>query len=96
MWRDAIEKRYFWAKLDREVEKILFELIKAEEEEDAGIYLLLMHYDHAQGEPTFTAAEKREILHLLSILIGDSRKHQKLLREMIERLEGKAKNESRS
>jgi len=36
MWRDTVEKRFFWASLEQEVEKILYELIKAEEEEDAG------------------------------------------------------------
>jgi hypothetical protein len=87
MWKDTVEKRFFWAAMERELEKLLFELIKAEEEEDAGIYLLMMHYDHAREEDPFTLEEKEKILHELSILIGDTRKHQKLLQGLIEKLE---------
>ena len=89
MWKDAVEKRFFWAAMREEVEKLLYELVKAEEEEDAGIYLLLMHYEHANESLPFTPQEKERILHLLSVLIGESRKHQKLLQEMITKLEKK-------
>lgn len=88
MWKDEVAKRFYWAPMERELEKLLFELIKAEEEEDAGVYLLMMHYDHAREE-TPALREKEKILHWLSILIGDTRKHQKLLQEAIEELEKK-------
>lgn len=87
MWNDEVQKRYFWASMEQELEKILYELIKAEEEEDAGVYLLLMHYDHAREENPFSPEERERILHHLSILIGDSRKHQRLLKEAIGQLE---------
>ena len=87
MWKDAVEKRFFWAAIQEELEKLLYELVKAEEEEDAGIYLLLMHYDHANESLPFTSEEKERILHQLSILIGESRKHQRLLQELISKLE---------
>ena len=90
MWHDAVEKRYFWASMEEELEKILFELIKAEEEEDAGIYLLMMHYDHAMEENPLILKHREKILHLLSILIGESRKHQKLLQDAITQLERSA------
>lgn len=86
MWKDTVEKRYFWATMEKELEKLLYELVKAEEEEDAGIYLLIMHYGHAHEEIPFTAKEKEKTLRLLEILIADSRKHQRLLRESIGRL----------
>ena len=89
MWKDAVEKRYFWASMERELERVLFELIKAEEEEDAGIYLLMMDYDHARVEDPHILEQKEKILHLLSVLIGESRKHQRLLREAIAGLEKK-------
>lgn len=89
VWKEPVEKRFSWAKMEREVEKLLYELVKAEEEEDTGIYLLMMHYDHARDEKTFTKAENERILHSLSLLIGDSRKHQKLLLDAIEKLENK-------
>ena len=87
MWKDAVEKRFSWAAMEGELEKVLYELIKAEEEEDAGIYLLMMHYDHANERIPFSLEEKERILHWLSVLIGDSRKHQKLLQETIAQLE---------
>lgn len=87
MWKDVVEKRYFWASIKQEIEKLLYELVKAEEEEDTGIYLLMMHYDHANESLPFTAQEKERILHLLSVLIGETRKHQKQLQELISKLE---------
>lgn len=87
MWKDTIEKRFFWSPVKRELEKLLFELIKAEEEEDAGIYLLMMHYDHVREEDPFTLQEKEKILHSLSLLIGESRQHQKFLQGAISQLE---------
>ena len=89
MWKDAVEKRFFWASIREELEKVLYELIKAEEEEDAGIYLLMMHYDHAREELPLDPEKREKILHALSILIGESRKHQKLLQGAIEQLEQK-------
>ena len=87
MWKDAVEKRFFWASMGKEVEKLLYELVKAEEEEDAGIYLLLMHLDHAHTTIPFTSSQKEKILHSLSILIEDSKKHQRLLQEVIAKFE---------
>lgn len=87
MWKDAVEKRFFWAPMQRELEKLLFELIKAEEEEDAGIYLLMMHYDHAKDSLPFSPYEKEKILQLLSVLISESRNHQRLLQGLITQLE---------
>ena len=89
MWKDEVQKRFFWAPIKEELEKVLFELIKAEEEEDAGIYLLKMHYEHAQNENAEAMRQKEKILARLSVLIKDSRKHQRLLQEMIEELEKK-------
>ena len=95
MWKDAVEKRYSWASMERELEKMLFELIKAEEEEDTGIYLLMMDYDHARVEDPRILEQKEKILNLLSVLIGESRKHQKFLQEAIAGLEKKGqKHES--
>ena len=89
MWKDTIEERFFWARMQEGLEKFLFELIKAEEEEDAGIYLLLMHFDHAREEGLAVLPHKEKILQNLALLIGESRRHQKLLQEAIEELEKK-------
>ena len=94
MWKDPVEKRYFWASMKQELEKLLYEMIKAEEEEDSGIYLLMMDYDHAREENPVAFRQKEKVLHNLSILIGDTRKHQKLLQEIIQKLEDQCKNES--
>ena len=87
MWKDTVEKRFFWATMGQEVEKLLYELVKAEEEEDAGIYLLMMHLDHACETIPFTTKEKAKMLRLLSILIEESQGHQKRLLEIIAKLE---------
>lgn len=87
VWKDAVEKRFFWATMGQEVEKLLYELVKAEEEEDAGIYLLMMHLDHAKEPLPFTPQQKEKMQYLLSVLIGETRGHQRLLQEMISRLE---------
>lgn len=92
MWKDAVEKRFFWAAMGQELEKLLYELIKAEEEEDDAIYLLMLHYDHAHREDPVAMKHKKEIMKKLSLLIQDTRRHQRLLQEMIERLEKGAKS----
>ena len=75
--------------MGKTLEEVLYELVKAEEEEDAGIYLLMMHYDHASETVPFSPPEKKKVLKLLETLIRDSRKHQQLLQGMIERLENR-------
>ena len=79
MWKDSVEKRYAWARMEREVEKLLYELVKAEEEEDTAIYLLMLDYEHARDEKPFTPADNDRVLRHLTVLIEDSRKHQKFL-----------------
>lgn len=91
MWKDKIEKRFFWASTGRELEKLLYELVKAEEEEDTGIYLLKMHYDHARKENPFSLREKQQILGSISTLIKESKKHQRILQKMILKLEKRAR-----
>ena len=87
MWKDAVEKRFYWANMGKEIEKLLYELVKAEEEEDAGIYLLQMHFDHAHEPIPFKSDEKKKIRGFLTILIEESRGHQKLLQDVIAKLE---------
>ena len=86
MWKDPVEKRFFWAKMERELERLLYELVKAEEEEDTGVYLLMMHYDQAGGKIPFFDEEREKIRRGLQILITDSKKHQKLLQQAIRQL----------
>ena len=95
VWKDAVEKRYFWASIEHELEKILYELMKAEEEEDSGIYLLMMHYEHAEKEVPFSYEERKKILGHLKTLIEDSRKHRRLLQEIIDRLRERTRSETR-
>jgi len=87
MWQERMEKRFFWASTEKDLEKLLYELIKAEEEEDTGIYLLLMYHDHAAKRLPFTPGETEKIRQSLSVLIEESRKHQKLLQDAISKLE---------
>ncbi len=87
MWKDKVEKRFFWASMGGELEKLLYELVKAEEAEDTGIYLLKMHYDHAREEDPFSLAEKQKILRSVSTLIKESKKHQRILQKIIFNLE---------
>ena len=88
MWRDSVKDRYWWIKVRNEMEELLWELSKAEDDEETDLYLLRLHFDNESDLNFFTETEKREIKRLLSILMTDTKKHRNLLIEISKELKG--------
>ena len=86
MWSDDVKDRYWWTEIRNQIEKFLWELSKAEDEEGVDLYLLGLHFKNKSDLEFFTEDEKNEIKKLLSVLMTDTQKHLRLLNEMSEEL----------
>lgn len=89
MWKDKIHEHYRWAKIKTQQDEILYELFKAEDEEEAGLYLLKLHFENKAEMNFFTKKEERKIKQLLTSLMEDTAKHCGLLHEAAEKLRQK-------
>ena len=87
MWTDKIEEHYWWAHIEDEVDQLILELSKAEDEEAAELSLLKLHFDNRSDYQFFTPEEEKEIKERLSILVNDTIKHAELLSQAIKQLE---------
>ncbi len=86
MWSDDVKERYWWVDIRNQIERFLWELSKAEDEEGVDLYLLSLHFENKSDLEFFTEVEKNEIKKLLSVLMTDTEKHLRLLNEMSEEL----------
>jgi hypothetical protein len=85
-WMDPVRKRYKWAQIEGRLEELIYELSKAEDEEEAGLYLLRLHYENGTDMVFFTVKEKRRIRKLLAILIEDTKRHRELIAGVVRKL----------
>jgi len=65
---------------------LTWELSKAEDEEEADLYYVRLHFDNEVDLGFFTKNEKDEIKKRLSVLMTDTEKHIRLLGEINEEL----------
>lgn len=89
MWRDKVIHRYRWAEIHDKFEELIFELTKAEEEEEVGLYLLRLHYNNEADLGFFNAREREKIKSLLGELVKDTILHRELLSKVIEELKAR-------
>lgn len=89
MWKDKVSQRYRWAAIQDQFDELIYELTKAEEEEEVGLYLLRLHYDNEIDLGFFSPLEKERIKKLLTVLMSDTARHRELLLEVIAELKGK-------
>ena len=82
MWSDDVKDRYWWTEIRSQIEKFLWELSKAEDEEGVDLYLLGLHFENESDLKFFTEVERDEIKKRLSVLMTDTEKHLRLLSEM--------------
>lgn len=92
MWNDEIKERYWWAEIQNQIQNLVWELSKAEDEEGVDLYLLRLHFDNEPDLKFFTEPEKNIIKQQLSVLISDTEKHLRLLNEMNEELKTLGQN----
>ncbi len=91
MWKDSVRNRYRWAGIENKMDELIYELSKAEEEEEVGLYLLHLHYDNEIDLNFFSKTEKGKIKKLLGILINDTMQHRERLALVIKELMEKRK-----
>ena len=75
----AGEERGGWASLEGQWHALLENLSKAEDEEEVGLYLLVLHLNNKPDLDFFSAAEAARIRKLLGFLIEDTARHRDLL-----------------
>ncbi|OGW86831.1 MAG: hypothetical protein A3C35_05410 [Omnitrophica bacterium RIFCSPHIGHO2_02_FULL_46_11] len=85
MWTENVKDRYWWVKIQSQLEELMCELSMAEEEEQTDLYLLQLHLNNESDLSFFTKEEQKKIRDLLSALIKDTARHSNLLGEMQER-----------
>ncbi len=86
MWNDKVKEHYWWAEIRSQLQKLIWELSKAEDEEEVDLYYIRLHFDNETDLGFFTKNEKNEIKKQLSILMADTEKHIRLLGEINEEL----------
>lgn len=89
MWKGDIREHYPWAKIQSQMDELIYELSRAEDEEGAELIQLQLHLDDKTDLGFFTQEEAEMIASLLSVLIGDTMKHQNLLGNAIKDLKEK-------
>ena len=87
MWSDQIRGRFWWAKIQSQLDKLLYELSKAEDEEELELYVLELHQRNEEDLKYFSTEERKKIEELLTVLIRGSRKHKELLGRIVKELE---------
>ena len=87
MWKDDVREQFWWVKIRNQMEELLYELDKAENDEQTDLYLLRLHLDNEPELRFFNEEERNKIEKLLSILIKDTLKHHHLLTQLVEQLE---------
>ena len=83
MWASTYKKYFYWKAIEDDFNHLLRELDRAETEEDGDLYRLMMHCHKRQELNVFDADDRREIKHLLSILIKETRVHQRTLSRVV-------------
>jgi len=76
-----------------QLDDLLHTLYKAEEEEEADIYLLDLYLHNSDDLTFFSMAEQEKIEGLMGRLKEDTLKHSRLLKEVINELEGQRPQE---
>ncbi len=87
MWKDRVRERYWWREINNQIDELLFELAKAEDEEEIDLYLLNLHQKNEGDFQCFTKQEKELVQRLLAFLIQDTIQHRKLLTKIIKEVE---------
>ena len=91
MWKDKAKERYPWAKIKNQLDELIYELSKAEDEEEVELSMLRLHAGNKIDFEFFTPEEAGKVKKLLAILIKDTQRHQALLSGAVEELEKKKK-----
>lgn len=90
MWNDDVKSRYWWAKMNHPIDSLIYELSKAEDEEEAELPQLRQLLENKNDLECFIPEDVDQIRKLLSILIEDTMKHSKFLAQAMKTLKSRA------
>ena len=96
MWKDKVQERYWWAHIQDQLDELIYELSKAEEEEAALFYLLGLHLNDLSDLEFFNVKEQVKIKKLLGDLMIFSHDHSGLLTQALQILREQKKRNARS
>lgn len=77
------------AKVQSQMDMLLYELYKAEDEEEASMFLIRLHLDNRSDLQFFTPEERDKVRQILTLLIRETAKHRDLLGQAIKEVEEK-------
>ena len=86
MLKERIRLPYPWIKIHNELEKLLYKLSVAEDEEESELFLFRLYIQDAEDLSYFTAEEQEMVRGLLTLLMEDTRRHTELIAEMSEEI----------
>ncbi|HXV28015.1 MAG TPA: hypothetical protein VD913_03530 [bacterium] len=86
MYKDRPEQRYPWAEIKNHLDKLIYELSKAEDEEDIELSMLRLHFHHDRELSYFEGRALEEVKELLVILIRDTERHHGMLGAAVKEL----------
>ncbi len=93
MWKDKIQERYWWHPVKNSLDEFLYELVKAEDEEEVGLYLLGLYRNDEADFKCFTKSKERKIKRLLNFLMKETLRHRVMLSEIASEI-GSLKHDS--
>ncbi|MBI4358799.1 MAG: hypothetical protein HY584_05820 [Candidatus Omnitrophica bacterium] len=96
MWKDTVRERYWWAQIQSQLDELIYELSKAEEEEAALFYLLGLHLSDLSDLKFFSEREQIKIRGLLTELMNYSNQHLTILSKVLEELKAQKEHDARS
>ena len=79
MWTHSESRNIFWLGIEHDFEELLVHLYAAEAEEESSLFLLKLHLENKDELSVFNSEELKEINHLLTVLIGQTRRHHRMM-----------------
>ncbi len=79
MWTHSESRNIFWLGIERDFEELLVRLYAAEAEEESSLFLLKLHLENKDEFSVFSPDELKEINQLLRLLIGQTRRHHRMM-----------------
>lgn len=84
MWSDRTCDRYWWHQMRDQFDEFIFELAKAEDEEEISLYLLNLHKNSKDDFNGFSQVEQETIQKFLEVLCEETTGHRTILAEIIQ------------
>jgi hypothetical protein len=98
MLQDKIRLPYPWIKAKTQIDKLLYRLALAEDQEEAQTFLLRLYVENHNDLEFFDPLERGRVEGFLRFLIEDTRRHKEILTAIMEEVKamGEVMHEQRT